>query len=92
MMLTVTKIIRMRKLGIGLVLLVLILGAYALGTLNASKVISIPAAEWAEGNDAAQSWRGYRPLRGHDPVSLEVLPGKHACAWRNTNSSMISEG
>ena len=49
----------MKKIGIGLVVLVLMLGAYAFGTMNASKVISIPAAEWAEGNEAAQSWREF---------------------------------
>jgi hypothetical protein len=48
-----------KRLGIGLVVLVLILGAYAMGTMNASKVVSIPAAEWAAGNDAAQSWREF---------------------------------
>lgn len=49
----------MKKIGIGLAVLVLMLGAYALGTMNARKVISIPAAEWAEGNAAAQSWREF---------------------------------
>lgn len=49
----------MKKIGIGLVLLVLMVGAYVIGTINASKVISIPAAEWAKGNDAAQSWREF---------------------------------
>lgn len=49
----------MKKLGIGLVLLILILAAYALGTMNASKVISIPAAEWTDGSDTAQAWREF---------------------------------
>jgi hypothetical protein len=49
----------MKKIGIGLAALVLMVGAYALGTMNARKVISIPAAEWAEGNAAAQSWREF---------------------------------
>ena len=49
----------MKKLILGLVLLVLMVGAYVFGTMNASKVISIPAAEWAEGNNAAQSWREF---------------------------------
>lgn len=49
----------MKKLGVGLLLLVFIVAAYALGAMNARKVISIPAAEWAEENDAAQSWREF---------------------------------
>ena len=49
----------MKKIGIGLAALVFMLGAYTLGAMNARKVISIPAAEWAEGNEAAQSWREF---------------------------------
>lgn len=49
----------MKKLGLSLAVLVLMLGAYALGTINASKVISIPAAEWAQGSAVAQSWREF---------------------------------
>ena len=49
----------MKKVGIALVVIVLMLGAFALGTMNASKVISIPTAKWTEGNDAAQAWREY---------------------------------
>lgn len=49
----------MKRIGIGLVVLVLMLGAYALGMTNASKVISIPAAQWTEGNEAAQAWREF---------------------------------
>jgi hypothetical protein len=48
-----------KKIGMGLVILVLLLGAYALGTANASKVISIPTAQWTEGNEAAQAWREF---------------------------------
>ncbi|MFK8020731.1 MAG: DUF1214 domain-containing protein [Pseudomonadales bacterium] len=49
----------MKKIGAGLVVLVLVLGAYAYGTINASTVISTPPVEWAEGNQAAQSWREF---------------------------------
>jgi len=49
----------MKALGAGVVVLVLVLGAYVFGTMNASTVISPPPAEWAEGNEAAQSWRQF---------------------------------
>ena len=49
----------MKNLGLALAFMVLISGAYLLGSMNARKVISIPAAEWADGSDAAQSWREF---------------------------------
>lgn len=49
----------MRNPGLALVVVVLVSGAYVLGSMNARKVISIPAAEWAGGSDAAQSWREF---------------------------------
>ena len=49
----------MKNLGLALAFMVLISGAYVLGSMNARKVISIPAAEWAGGSDAAQSWREF---------------------------------
>ena len=49
----------MKKIGIGLAVIFLVLGAYVLGAVQAGKVISIPAAEWARGNEAAKSWREF---------------------------------
>lgn len=33
--------------------------AYVFGTFNAKTVISVPPAKWAEGNEAARSWREF---------------------------------
>jgi Protein of unknown function (DUF1214) len=49
----------MKKLAIGLVAVLILAAAYVLGTFNASKVISLPAAEWTQGNDAGEAWREF---------------------------------
>lgn len=49
----------MKKLGLGIAALALILGAYFFGTVNASKTISIPEAEWTHGSEAAKAWREF---------------------------------
>lgn len=49
----------MKKLATGVIALVLVLGGYGLGTLNARKVIAIPPADWVVGNDAARAWREF---------------------------------
>jgi hypothetical protein len=42
-----------------IVCIFLVVGAYVLGSFNASKTIALPPAEWAEGNDAAKAWRQF---------------------------------
>jgi hypothetical protein len=70
-----------KTVGLSLVVLVLVLAAYALGTMNGSKVISIPAAEWTEGNDAAQSWREFS-------ASLEAAGAQVFAATDNAGERM----
>jgi hypothetical protein len=48
-----------KKVGLGLVFIVLLLGAYAAGSFNARKIISLPPAEWAAGSEGAQAWREF---------------------------------
>lgn len=50
---------KLKKLGVGVVLAVLVLGAYVLGTFNARKVISLPPAQWTGNSDAAEAWREF---------------------------------
>lgn len=49
----------MKKVLAGIVVLALVGGAYVLGSLNASKTIAVPPAQWAEGSEAAQAWRQF---------------------------------
>lgn len=49
----------MKKLGLGLLVAALLLGAYFFGTVNARKVISLPEAAWTDGSAAAEAWREY---------------------------------
>jgi hypothetical protein len=45
------------KLGLGVAVCVLLVGAYFLGTVSAKRVVSAPPAEWAEGSASATAWR-----------------------------------
>jgi len=49
----------MKKLLLALLAVASMAGAYVLGTLNASKTISIPPAQWAQGSESAQAWREF---------------------------------
>lgn len=49
----------MKKILLIALLLMLVGGAYLLGTFNASKTIEIPPAAWADGSEAAQAWRQF---------------------------------
>lgn len=49
----------MKKIALSVLLIVLLVVAYAYGTLNARKVISLPAAQWAGSSEAAQAWREF---------------------------------
>ncbi|MEP4147841.1 MAG: DUF1214 domain-containing protein [Halioglobus sp.] len=49
----------MNKVMSVLLVLVLVAGAYALGTMQSRKVINVPPAQWAEGSDAARAWREF---------------------------------
>lgn len=49
----------MKKLIFLSLALVLLLAAYLFGTVNARKVVSLPAAGWAAESDAAQAWREF---------------------------------
>ncbi len=49
----------MKKLGLGVLVLVLVLAAYVFGTFNARKVITLPEAQWTQGSEAAQAWREF---------------------------------
>ena len=71
----------MKKLALGILMVVLLLFSYTLGTFNASKVISIPAAKWAEGSDAAKAWREFA-------ASLEVA-GARVFAITDSNDERL---
>lgn len=49
----------MKKILLAATLCLLTAIAYALGTLNASRTITIPPAAWAEGSEAAHAWRQF---------------------------------
>jgi hypothetical protein len=49
----------MKKFLLIILLGVLVAGAYLLGTVNASKTIAVPPAEWARDSEAAQTWRQF---------------------------------
>lgn len=49
----------MRRVTVYILGFILLVGAYFLGTFNGSKTISVPSAEWADGNDAALGWRQF---------------------------------
>lgn len=49
----------MKKVGLSLLVVLLLGGAYLLGTVNAKKVISLPEAQWTQGSEAAEAWRGF---------------------------------
>ena len=49
----------MKQVGIAVLLVIAAAGGYVLGTLKASKTISLPEAAWTEGNDAAEAWREF---------------------------------
>ncbi len=47
----------MKKVVLGLIVIVLLAASYVLGSINSSTVVSVPAAEWADGSEAAAAWR-----------------------------------
>ena len=49
----------MKKIIISITVVILIAGAFLLGTLNASKTIAVPPAAWADNSEAAQAWRQF---------------------------------
>ena len=49
----------MKKLAYTLIVLVLVVSAYLVGSLQSRKVISIPPAQWTGDSDAAQAWREF---------------------------------
>ena len=49
----------MKKLVYTLIVLVLVVSAYLLGSVQSRKVISIPPAQWTGDSDAAQAWREF---------------------------------
>lgn len=49
----------MKKITVYIGCFFIVIGAYVLGSFNASKTISLPPAEWAEGSDAAEAWRQF---------------------------------
>lgn len=49
----------MKNVMFGFILLVLVVGAYLLGSVQSRKVISIPPAQWAGDSDSAQAWREF---------------------------------
>lgn len=49
----------MKKLGLGAVAVLLVVAAYAFGSFNARKVISLPEAQWTQGSEAGQAWREF---------------------------------
>ena len=51
--------------------------AYALGTLNGSRVLFVPASQWTAGSEAAETWR-------EDVVSLEAAGQSIFAATRET--------
>ena len=44
---------------IAVVALVLVAGAYIAGSLSAGRTIEAPPAQWTEGSQAAEAWRGF---------------------------------
>lgn len=49
----------MKKLVYALIVLVLVVSAYLVGSLQSRKIISIPPAQWTGDSDAAQAWREF---------------------------------
>lgn len=47
----------MKRFAVALLALVALATAYFIGTMNGSRVISVPPAEWTAGSEAAEAWR-----------------------------------
>ncbi len=47
----------MKKMLLAVVVIILMAGAYLLGTFNGGRVVNVPPMAWTENSEAAQSWR-----------------------------------